>query len=456
MYFDTLNIRNFGPFHDFNISFSPVGINLITGPNGTGKTQLVGAIVFSLVGADVVDFRPTGQMPSEVVLVIREDPDSEIVTCRLDKKDPVIKDPKMLVDRRVSCSPSDSEGKDLSGHLLEMLTSPEIPSLLLPLENSDDPLLQQEFDSLSDFKWRDQETQKAWGELSRSYKKSGFSARVLSEGQRNVLRFAHEFVKRQNMDRSVPLLIDHASSLFDRIGLKLIGDLLENIGRRDQVIILASPSVISNIIQESVRTYRELEPPSPHFLASLSYNYYSRVVRRVLEGTVGARFILGQPMRIEENRYYEFKEVKGTNPVRAIGDVVDQYAVAFMNVGDHRIGRIYWGVRDADRIVVGVKLSFGERDEIRRLVTERLHQIQPPIAPSAYAVTIHPVHDFGGVVPDLFIVEVEIPSSPSDVLYATGKNQVYVKTDAGKKRLTPLEIQKEILRRHTRSRLDAE
>jgi len=456
MYFDTLNIRNFGPFRDFNISFSPVGINLITGLNGTGKTQLIGAIVFSLVGGDAVDFRPTGQMPSEVVLAIREDPNSEIITCRLDEKDPVIKDPKMLVDRRVSRSPSDSEGKDLSGHLLEMLTSPEIPSLLLTLENRDDPLLQQELDSLSDLKWRDQETQRAWGELWRSYKRSGFSTRVLSEGQRNVLRFAQEFVKRQNMDRSIPLLIDHASPLFDQIGLKLIGDLLENIGRRDQVIILASPNGISNIIQESVRTHRELEPPSPRFLASLSYNYYPRPVRQVLEGTVGARFVLGQRMRIEENRYYEFKEVKGTNPVRAIGAVVDQYAVAFLNVGDHGIGRIYWGVRDTDRIVVGVKLSFGERDEIRRLVTEKLHQIQPPVAPSAYEVKIHPVHDSGGVVPDLFIVEVKIPSSPSDILYGTGKDEVYVKTDAGKKRLTPLEIQKETLRRHTRSRLDAE
>lgn len=259
-----------------------------------------------------------------------------------------------------------------------------------------------------------------------------------------MLRFAQEFVKRQNMDRSIPLLIDHVSQLFDQVGLKLIGDLLENIGRRDQVIILASPNGISNIIQESVRTCRELELPSTRFLASLSYNYYPRPVRRVLEGTVGARFVLGQPMRIEENRYYEFKEVKGTNPVRAIGAVVDQYAVAFLNVGDHGIGRIYWGVRDTDRIVVGVKLSFRERDEIRRLVTEKLHQIQPPIAPSAYEVKIHPVHDSGGVVPDLFIVEVKIPSSPSDILYATGKDEVYVKTDAGKKRLPPLRFRRRL------------
>jgi hypothetical protein len=431
---------------------------LITGLNGTGKTQLIGAIVFSLVGADAVDFRPTGQMPSEVVLAIREDPNSEIITCRLDEEDPVIKDLKMLVDRQVSRSPSDSEGKDLSGRLLEMLTSPKIPSLLLTLENEDDSLPQQELDSLLGLKWRSQGAQRAWGRLWRSYKGSGFSTQVLSEGQRRVLRFAQEFVWRQDMDRSTPLLIDSVLSAFDQTGLKLVGDLLESIGQKDQIIILASPNGISNIIQESVRTHRELEPPPPRFLASLSYNYYPRPVRGVSisKGTVGVRFVLGQPIRIEENRYYEFKEVKGTNPVRAIGAVVDQYAVAFLNMGDHGIGRIYWGVRDTDRIVVGVKLSFRERDEIRRLVTDKLHQIQPPVAPSAYEVKIHPIHDSSGIVSDLFIVEVKIPSSPSDILYATGKGEVYVKTDAGKKRLTPLEIQKEILRRHTCNYSDAE
>ncbi len=456
MYFDTLNIRNFGPFREFDISFSPVGINLITGLNGTGKTQLVGAIVFSLVGEDAVDFRPTGQMPSEVVLAIREGTNSEIITCKLDERDPAIKDPRMLVDRRVSRSPSASEGKDLSGHLLEMLTSPGRGSLLFTRETGDAPLAQQEFDSLTGFKWRGQEIQRAWSELWESYKKADFSMQVLSEGQINVLRFAQEFISRQNADRSGPLLIDNVFPMFDQTGLRLVGDLLEDIGRRDQVIILASPNGISNVIQESVRTRRELAPHPPRFLASLSYNYYPRPVRWVSEGTASACFILGQPMRIEENRYYEFKEAKGTNPIRAIGAVVDQYAVAFLNMDSHGIGRIYWGVRDKDRIVVGVKLNYRERDEVRRLVTEKLHHIQPPVAPSAYEVKIHPVHGSGGVVHDMFIVEVKVPSSPSDMLYATGKSEVYVKTDAGKKKLTPLEIQQEILRRHGCGRRDAE
>ena len=362
----------------------------------------------------------------------------------------------MLVDRRVSRSPTASEGKDLSGHLLEMLTNPGGRSLLLTLKTRDAPLAQQEFDSLTGFKWRDQEIQGAWGRLWESYKRAGFSTQVLSEGQIDVLRFAQEFVRRKNADRSCPLLIDDVFPMFDQTGLRLVGDLLEGIGRRDQVIILASPNGISNVIQGSVRTRRELALPPPRFLASLSYNYYPRPVRWVSEGRVSARFVLGQPMRIEENRYYEFKEVKGTNPIRAIGAVVDQYVVAFLNMGSHGIGRIYWGVRDKDRIVVGVKLSSRDRDGVRRLVTEKLHHIQPPVAPSAYEVKIHPVHDSGGVVPDMFVVEVKVPCSPSDILCATGRDEVYVKTDAGKKKLTSLEIQKEILRKHSLSRWDAE
>jgi len=458
MYFDTLHISNFGPFREFDISLSPLGINVITGVNGTGKTQLIGAIVFSLVGADAVDFRPTGQVPSEVVLAIREDSGCEVITCRLDEQDPLIKDPRMLVDRRISRSPSGSASKDLAEHLLEMLTAPGSPSLLFALETEDDLLTEQELDSLTGLRWRDRETQRMWAELRKGYERARSSTRGLSLAQRRSLRFAQEFVRRQYMNRSVPLLVDDGFLVFDQTALNLVGDLLERIGRRDQVIILALPDGISKVIEGRASTCRELELPCPRFLGSLSYNYYPSPARRLStpRGRVETRFVLGHPMRIEENRYCEFKEVKGTNPVRAIGAVVDQYAVAFLNMGSHGIGRIYWGVRDADRMVVGVKLSHGERDKVRRLVTDKLHQVQPPIAPSAYEVKIHHICDSGGIVPDLCIVEVKVPSSPSDILYATGSREVYVKTDAGKKRLSPFEIQQEVLRRHTHNRQDAE
>ena len=314
-------------------------------------------------------------------------------------------------------------------------------------------MTQQELDILTRFEWRDRETHRIWIELRRSYESANFSTKVLSEGGKRVLRFACEFLRRQNVARSVPLLIDDAFWAFDQVGLKLIGDLIENICQRDQVVILTSSDAISNVVQRSVRTCLKLQSPTSRFLAALSYNYYlQRQLSRLSQGRMVSSFVLGQSLRVEENLCHEFKEVKGNNPVRAIRDVVDQYAVAFLNMGSREVGRIYWGVRNEDGVVVGVRLSFKERDQVRRLVTEKLLQIQPPIAPTAYRVRIHPVYDHNGIVPDLWVVEVTVPSSLSRYLHSTGRGEVFVKTDAGKKKLSPIEIQKEVLRRASNSR----
>src|SRR5687767_9680133 len=99
-----------------------------------------------------------------------------------------------------------------------------------------------------------------------------------------------------------------------------------------------------------------------------------------------ARFVLNEPISEEETRHCEFKEIKGRNPVDTIKNSADEYVVAFLNSEG---GRIYWGIRDSDRVVVGVKLSSSQRDEIRRVVGEKLAQIQPPISPTAYRITFH-------------------------------------------------------------------
>ena len=147
------------------------------------------------------------------------------------------------------------------------------------------------------------------------------------------------------------------------------------------------------------------------------------------------RYVLDQPVAVEETRYHEFKEVKGLNPVRSIRKIVDEYVVAFLN---REGGRIYWGIRDEDRVVVGVQLNFRQRDEVRRAITDQICRIQPALAPSAYQINFHEVHRDGQALPDLFVVEVVVPRTQTNLLYFTGANEVFVKTDAGKKRLSGL------------------
>ncbi|MBV7460529.1 MULTISPECIES: ATP-binding protein [unclassified Acidovorax] len=186
-------------------------------------------------------------------------------------------------------------------------------------------------------------------------------------------------------------------------------------------------------------------PQGHNSLAGYNYLYAAR--RPNLERPKQFQWVKGATFHKQENRTCEFKEVKGGNPLGAIRGVVDQYAVAFLNAGVPQEGAIFWGVRDEDRVIIGVELRQKECDELRRIVTERLHQIVPPIAPTAYRVELHPVSDGAARIDDLYVVEVRIPSIRRTLLFATGGQEVYVKTDAGKRKLSSLELQQELIRR---------
>jgi serine/threonine-protein kinase len=156
------------------------------------------------------------------------------------------------------------------------------------------------------------------------------------------------------------------------------------------------------------------------------------------------KFFLGQPVHWEETRSCEFKEVEGSDPVRSVMRNVDTYVVAFLN-GEG--GRILWGIRDQDRVVVGVPLGYRQRDELRRGVIDKLLKVQPAVAPSTYKINFHEVYSADHPVHDRFVVEVIVPHSQTNLLHCTSDGEVFVKTEAGKKRLSGVEIQDEILRR---------
>jgi hypothetical protein len=164
------------------------------------------------------------------------------------------------------------------------------------------------------------------------------------------------------------------------------------------------------------------------------------------------RFVIDRPAEVDESRYYEFKEIKGGKPVDTIKNACDEYVVAFLNSSG---GRIFWGVRNSDRIPVGVSLSFAQRDELRKIVTNKLHQIKPPISPAAYQINLHPLYEddtYQKAVDDKYVVEIVAPSVLSNDLYSTGSGQVFVKTDSGKKLLSFQEVQDEIRRRQIQKR----
>lgn len=164
-------------------------------------------------------------------------------------------------------------------------------------------------------------------------------------------------------------------------------------------------------------------------------------------------FTLDHPVKIEETRYAEFKQIKGQNPVDSINNTADEYAVALLNKEG---GSIFWGIRDTDRVVIGVRLDYQQRDEVRRIVFNKLAQIQPHFPISLFNLDFHPVRDGEGRdIEDLWIFEADIPGgSPTD-LYATGSGEAHVKTDGGKQKLSYMQMVAEITRRKGLQRIES-
>ena len=150
------------------------------------------------------------------------------------------------------------------------------------------------------------------------------------------------------------------------------------------------------------------------------------------------RFVQDQPVPFEETRLYEFKEVKGRNPAGSITNTADEYAVAFLNSEG---GRIFWGVRDDDRITVGVTLDERQRDDVRTQVSAKLTSIQPAISIEDWQLEFHQIHNLHGeTIEDLWIVELLIsPAKERDIFY-TNSGELFIKTEGGKQKLSGPQI----------------
>ncbi|MBT3315803.1 MAG: AAA family ATPase [Anaerolineae bacterium] len=444
MYFDTLEIKNFGPISEFKTSFSPNGVNIIEGLNGSGKTQLVGSIVFSLLGKNVIDIHPTGKTPSEVNLSIQDEEIIEFIKSKYDETSSEIQITKQTSDA------ANSDAMVLTNYLINVLKRQNGCQLILSYDHRYNiSFSQQEINTFSNFQWENKEIQDSWDSLRQGLERGKGSLKHLSEGQQLIIGFLQEYLYRKNTNHSIPLILDSFFPSLNWAGMKLIGNLISDISKRDQVIILTSQIAHLNIRTDDIKTQQEIAFSPSQNISALAYNYFPRRIFQKDKQIKHSKnqFVYGEHIQVDENRYYEFKEVKGNNSTRSIISIVDIYTVAFLNKGRKGVGRIYWGVTD-DGIVVGVKLESSERDKLRRLVTEKLHQIEPPLAPSSYEINLHPVKKEKS--PDLYLVEVKIPSSESELLYSTGKGDVYIKTDAGKKKLSAQELQREILERHNK------
>ncbi len=264
-----------------------------------------------------------------------------------------------------------------------------------------------------------------------------------SQGVQHLRVLVEEFVVRQEKPTKLPLILSDFFGPLDSAAMDLSVGLLAFLAESQQIIITTNRHLP---FRNAIVT--KLDGCSSQTKTLAYYNYALERQQPRFVSIRPSKWVKGRAFAKQEDRSCEFKEVKGDNPLGSIKSVVDQYVVAFLNAGVPQEGVIFWGIRNEDRVITGVNLSDQGCDELRRIVTEKLHQITPTLPPTRYQIDLHPISDGQHTIRNLYVVEVRVPSVRRSLLFATGSQEVYVKTDSGKKKLSALEIQHELLHRH--------
>lgn len=427
MYVKQVSLSNFGPFAKASFEFSGSAINIVVGANATGKTQLCGAIIAAIVGRPAIQIREGATGPSEVSVTLMEGSSAEITTICVTENFP----------GRVSVS---QEPCSLGIQILATMSSPYGARLVLAEGGDSHDLINDDLKLIESSLPESVKNHGRWLQMRNNW---AANKHIGSRGEHNLVSLLRELAIRNKTKSNLPLLIDGFGMIWDQTTQIFAAAILKEIAKLSQVIVFTN----RNEFLVDTRAIELLQAEvGPDALAGYNNRIFTPQRTRRTQSRVSA-WVKGAKFPHQESRTCELKEVKGNNPVGAIKSLVDQYAVAFMNAGISQTGSIYWGVRNEDLSIIGVTLSERECDELRQVVTEKLHKIAPTIAPTAYQIELHPVSNGKNNIDNLFLVEVRIPAVRRTLLFATGSQEVYVKTDAGKRRLTTVEIQCELLRR---------
>lgn len=132
MFFGKLSLTNFGPFHHFDMAFKD-GMNVICGGNGTGKTQLTGAMLAALIGESAIRINASRTGPSKVEVALHDGGTTE----KLKLSVSIDHDGHTRVKQHGDYDGEVPPTAPLSQRLRAMLSDPQAPRLLLR-RNPDD------------------------------------------------------------------------------------------------------------------------------------------------------------------------------------------------------------------------------------------------------------------------------------------------------------------------------
>ncbi|WLG16652.1 RNA-binding domain-containing protein [Bacillus cereus] len=461
MFIEKINLKNFGPFNEYTLNLKPEGLNLITGPANSGKTQLFGAFIYILYGKRAIGTSDTNS-ESTVTLITEHNKIKQIHEYNYSSKKILYYFQQQTILRSNSIDTStltQSHFHTLKASFIKLSLREEIDLSLKKIELMNNIIA---YDSDLLLYWK-KVTEKYIPDVT---KNSG-KILVTSKSLQNLLILLGLLLSEIQQNKKSPLILDESFPfLYDNIlftnpnNIKLIWICLNYIAKTRQVIIFTSTILNDEQKQEYNLNISSIADLSMYRGSMPSPNYYNnwfpspskKKEEKKSENSLEIiKYIKNNYLEQDEHRFIELKEVQGKNPISSIISIVDQYVVAYLNEFSKHPGMIIWGITDNEKKIVGVNLNYKQRDELRKQVSEKIAKIEPSIPPSSFKINLVKVYNNKmEEIPDLYVVEVLVePYINDNFLFCTSKNEVYIKTDGGKRKLTPVEIQKEVLKRKT-------
>ncbi|ENM5907571.1 putative DNA binding domain-containing protein [Vibrio mimicus] len=424
MYIKSLKSRGYSVFPSLEISFVPNDLNVIQGQNASGKTQIFGALRACIEGEKCLNRGPFVEGDFlEVELV--ENGREHLLGYQVNHLNKLTKT---------------SEENAFIKEVHESIAFSDMPCIFIDENHKFNAsnILQSDVELGVIERFKDC--------LGEDIMEGFFSSsdKVHSNSLSFIYLIVNECLLRLTRGLHLPLVLDCMGFEFlDEISKRKVLNLLKLHSDSFQTIVFASQACEL----QPANLVLDIKPSESKGFGSIFYKNNGMVGHQAkLQKTVtklNPGYHLGAELKKDENLETEYKEVKGNNAVNSIKDIADQYIVAFLNSPQLKQGRILWGVTDTNREVVGVSLNYSQRDDLRRNLVNKLHDIQPTIPPSCYRVEFKPVYLKNKPVNDLYVLEVSVSPFESEFLFCTTKKEVFIKTDGGKRKLSPYEIQLE-------------
>lgn len=426
MHIENVFIENFGPIARLQCHLEKDKINFIIGENGTGKTSFMAAIYAQLKKGDYITYDKNSNRIANVILTLK------------------LKKASIEIHQKYEAGNHEMEIKKLTNFHEQIKELEELDIVTiknLDMINIKDISSKKIINFLKRYEEKVSNKKLYETIMQKAQNIDGFH--FISGGEQSILKIINIL---SDIEENTIVICDNVlerdSVDITRFILEIMHEMKEN-----QFIIIrldGTKDVIPESWFNNIRLQEPIRERNPVGIYGTQWEEYETKQKVKNEKHI---YYKGEQLAEEESKSLEYKEIKGNNPCGSIAQNAGIYTVAFLNTKKLKKGCIKWGITD-DRIVEGIILDKKQKDTIRKRICEELKEIKPYIGADDYEIRFENVFlKSGEKLEDTYVVELIIKIGSNNFLYATARDEVYMKTEAGKRKLNILEIQEEFAKR---------